>query len=91
MFDGRIWHGTGANRSNEDRLGLLATYCGPQFRTQENYTLGLDPSVYAEASPELLARLGFKVWHAYGRTGDPSAQFVGPENQLVGEMNPAGS
>ena len=89
LFDGRVWHGTGANGSNGPRLGLLATYCGPQFRPQENYTLGIDPAVYAEASDELLARLGFKVWNAYGRVGDPSVEFVRPGGWgLVGEMQP---
>ena len=78
IFEGRTWHGTGANVANGPRLGLLATYCAPQFRTQENYTLGIDPAVVAEASPELLARLGFKTWNAYGRTGDPNTAYVYP-------------
>ena len=88
LFDGRTWHGTGANQSNALRLGLLATYCGPQFRPQENYTLGIDPAVYAKASPELLARLGFKVWNAYGRVGNPSVEFVEPGVGLVRELEP---
>ena len=88
VFEGRLWHGTGANRSNGNRLGLLATYCAPQFRTQENYTLGLDPAVVEQASPELLARLGFKIWNAYGRTGDPNKGYVHATNQILGEMSP---
>ena len=86
IFEGRTWHGTGANRANGPRLGLLATYCAPQFRTQENYTLGADPAVLEEASEELLARLGFKVWNAYGRTGHPHRRFVYPPEERVGEM-----
>ncbi len=86
VFEGRTWHGTGANRANGPRLGLLATYCAPQFRTQENYTLGADPAVLAEASDALLARLGFRIWNAYGRTGHPHERFVYPPAQIVGEM-----
>ena len=41
VFDGRLWHGTGANTGNSDRLGVLTTFCSPQFRQQENQTLGL--------------------------------------------------
>lgn len=86
IFEGRAWHGTGANRANGPRLGVLATYCAPQFRTQENYTLGADPAALEEASEELLARLGFKIWNAYGRTGDPHRRFVYPPADIVGEM-----
>ena len=88
VFEGRLWHGTGANKSNGNRLGLLATYCAPQFRAQENYTLGVDPAVVEQASPELLSRLGFKIWNAYGRTGDPTQGFVHKINQKFGEMRP---
>ena len=41
IIDGRLWHGTGANRTDGDRLVVLTTFCGPQFRPQENYTLGV--------------------------------------------------
>ncbi len=90
LFEGRTWHGTGANRSNGPRLGLLATYCAPQFRAQENYTLGIDPKVRDEASPELLARLGFKVWNSYGRIGHPHVRYVSQSTNPVGEMTPHG-
>lgn len=86
VFEGRTWHGTGANRANGPRLGVLATYCAPQFRTQENYTLGADPAVLADAPEDLLARLGFKIWNAYGRTGHPHARVVYPPAEPVGEM-----
>ena len=88
VFEGRLWHGTVANKSNGNRLGLLATYCAPQFRAQENYTLGVDPAVVEQASPELLSRLGYKIWNAYGRTGDPNKGYVHATNQILGEMSP---
>ena len=88
VFDGRLWHGTGANVSDDPRVGVLTTFCGPQFRQQENYTIGTAPQVLEEASPELLALLGFKIWNAYGRIGNPAADFISPGESSLGEMHP---
>ena len=89
IFEGRTWHGTGANTSERIRLGLLATYCGPQFRTQENYTLGILPEVYEKCSPELRRRLGFGIWNAYGRVGSPANEFAIPSEERIGELKPS--
>ena len=89
IFEGRTWHGTGANTSDRVRLGLLATFCGPQFRTQENYTLGILPEVYEQCSPELRRRLGFGLWHAYGRVGSPARAFAEPERERIGVLKPS--
>ncbi|MEM7031976.1 MAG: phytanoyl-CoA dioxygenase family protein [Chloroflexota bacterium] len=88
MIDARIWHGTGANVSNDLRWAVLSTFCGPQFRTQENFTLGTSPEVVAEASPELLTLFGFNVWNAYGRTDDPVVEYVQPGKYSIGELQP---
>ncbi len=88
VWDGRLWHGTGANRSKAPRIGVLATFCGPQFRPQENYTLGLDPGLIDTVPEALLDRLGFRVWNAYGRTGHPHARHADPRSQFVGELAP---
>ena len=66
MFDGRIWHGTGMNRSKRKRHLLLGYFCRPWIRTQENFTLSLLDEVYESASPELLALLGFKTYGTLG-------------------------
>ncbi len=89
IFEGRTWHGTGANTSDRVRLGLLATFCGPQFRTQENYTLGILPEVYDECPPELLHRLGFGLWNAYGRVGSPARTLAVPEEERIGMLRPS--
>ncbi|MEZ5558206.1 MAG: phytanoyl-CoA dioxygenase family protein [Pseudomonadales bacterium] len=88
VFDGRLWHGTGANRGNGDRLGVLATFCAPQFRQQENQTLGIDPDLWDLLPEKLKARLGFKVWNAYGRIESPAAGWVSPNPQRIGELKP---
>ena len=89
LFDGRIWHGTGANTSDENRLGILSTFVAPQFRTQENYTTGAAPEVVAAASEDLLALLGFKIWNAYGRIESPTAGFIQQREASLGEMRPS--
>ena len=89
IFDGRLWHGTGANVSSENRYGLLTTFCGPQFRPQENFTIGTRPEVFEGASPELLALLGFKIWSGYslgGRVESPVAEFVSQDENSLGEL-----
>lgn len=88
IFEGRLWHGTGANIGNTTRRGLLTTYCGPQYRPQENFTIGTDPAVLDAASPDLLQLLGFRVWGGYGRTDSPLVDFVDRGAPPVGEMHP---
>ena len=60
VFDGRLWHGTGAHTGGEDRLGVLGTFCAPQFRQQENQVHGLDRDLWPELSDKMKERLGFK-------------------------------
>ncbi len=86
ITDGRIWHGTGANQSNEERKAILLTYCGPQFRPQENYTVGTQPEIVKNASNRLRELLGFRVWCGYGRTSDPTVEYIDPTNKLTGEL-----
>ena len=89
VTDGRLWHGTGANVTNTDRTALIMTFCGPQYRPQENYTVGLRPELLDTLSDRLRSLLGFKVWWAYGRTGDPTVEYIDPRDEHVGELGPA--
>ena len=68
IFDGRIWHGTGENKTGKSRTGLLVTYCRPFVRQFENLSLTLSESVARGMSKELLSMLGFKVWMLLGAT-----------------------
>ncbi|HVN01003.1 MAG TPA: phytanoyl-CoA dioxygenase family protein [Caulobacteraceae bacterium] len=70
-FDGRVWHGTGANRSDKPRHALLSYHCRPFIRQQENFVLGLDPGLRASERPALLNRLGFATWAGLGRVESP--------------------
>lgn len=88
IFDGRLWHATGANTTDASRLGIITAFCGPQFRPMENYVLGARPEVIENASPELLRLLGFKVWNGYGKQDDPSESHVRRGQPSTGPLFP---
>lgn len=88
VFEGRLWHSTGANVSDAPRLGALSYFCAPQFRQQESLMVGTAPEILRDASPELLALLGFKVWQGYGRIESPKRQFISPGQTSLGELAP---
>lgn len=67
VFDGRLWHQTGANRTaDERRRGILAYYCGPYMRQQENWFVSLEPEVLAAATPLLRRLLGWENYLSLG-------------------------
>jgi ectoine hydroxylase-related dioxygenase (phytanoyl-CoA dioxygenase family) len=90
VFDGRLWHGTGANRTSEPRYGLLTTYCGPQFRQMENYPLMLRQELLDRASPRLRATLGFKVWQGYGKLDRSDLAVVSRHDPIIQCYDEAG-
>ena len=98
VFDGRVWHGTGANTTASDRRwGVLTYFCRPWVRPQENYTLSTHPDVVAGASDELLGLLGLRTWRTLGGVqgpwgpGTPQRQgfrtngVVSQRNEIIGE------
>lgn len=70
-FDGRVWHGTGANTSDRQRHALLSYHCRPFVRQQENFVLGLLPEIKEAERPAFLNRLGFATWAGLGRVESP--------------------
>jgi hypothetical protein len=71
VFESRLYHRTGRNRSESPRAGLFGWYTRPIYRTQENWFLSLDQEIADEASDELLVLLGFKtsgLGLVYGRS-----------------------
>jgi len=61
VFESRVWHRTGANRSTSPRAALFGWYTKPIYRTQENWFLSLDDDVIEGASDELLVLLAYKT------------------------------
>jgi len=87
VFDGRLWHGNGANSGGSERLGILCTFCAPQFRQQENMMVG-SRLAWDELSPKLRARLGYKVWNGYGRVEKEFAGYITPDTRSHGMLAP---
>lgn len=90
VFEGRTWHSTGANVSNDTRIGLTTNFCAPQFRQQQNFLLGTLPEVLEEASDELLALIGFKPWQGYGGY-ERGAELLTRGQYALGELKPTHS
>lgn len=61
VFESRLWHRTGRNRSAGPRAGLFGWYTRPIYRTQENWFLSLEPRVVEDASDALLVLLGYRT------------------------------
>lgn len=87
VFDGRLLHGTGANRSDQWRYVMTQANVKPWIRQQENWSLAVKPSVLANASDKLLQRIGLQATAGYGmvegfgmsgsgRAGDASGAIV---------------
>jgi ectoine hydroxylase-related dioxygenase (phytanoyl-CoA dioxygenase family) len=70
IWDGRLHHATGLNRTDQRRRGIFATYCRPFMRTQENWTRSLDPRLL-KAYPGLAAMTGFEEWQTLGGVNGP--------------------
>ncbi len=62
VWHGSLWHGGGANVTDERRVGMAMNYCAGFIRQQENQQLGIPRKVAAEF-PERLQRLvGYGVY-----------------------------
>ncbi len=64
VWDGSLWHGGGANRTDERRVGIAMNYCAGFIRQQENQQLGVPPEK-VRGFPERLQRLvGYGVYRS---------------------------
>jgi ectoine hydroxylase-related dioxygenase (phytanoyl-CoA dioxygenase family) len=62
VFDGSIWHGGGANRTDGYRLGIAMNYCAGWLRQQENQQLGIPLDIARTFSPRLRTLVGFDLY-----------------------------
>jgi ectoine hydroxylase-related dioxygenase (phytanoyl-CoA dioxygenase family) len=93
VFDGRLWHGTGKNTTDEPRFGVLSYHCRPWVRQQENNFLALPDKLVAGLDERLLTRLGWKMWAGLGKTGQGQQngdQFVARLDNPVCELGENG-
>ena len=62
IWDGALWHGGGANRTDKRRTGIAMNYCAGFIRQQENQQLGLAPDLVRSFSPRLQELVGYGVY-----------------------------
>ncbi len=62
IWHGSLWHGGGANRTDQRRIGIAMNYCAGYIRQQENQQLGIPPSLVRTFSPRLQELVGYGVY-----------------------------
>ena len=62
IWDGSLWHGGGANSTDQRRTGVAMNYCAGFIRQQENQQLGLKPELVKTFSPRLQELVGYGVY-----------------------------
>jgi len=63
IWHGSLWHGGGANRTRERRVGIAMNYCAGYIRQQENQQLGIPREIAARFSPRLRELVGYGVYN----------------------------
>ena len=64
VWHGSLWHGGGANRSAERRVGIASNYCAGFIRQQENQQLGVPRDVAKNFPKKLQRMLGYGVFRS---------------------------
>ena len=71
ILSGRLYHGSGENRSQQVRRGMTIDYIAAWLRQMENQYLSCPPDIARTLDPELLRVMGYQVTpHSVGRVGD---------------------
>ncbi len=90
VFDGSIWHGGGANRTDEFRLGSAMNYCAGWLRQQENQQLGIPVEIAREFPPRLRKLVGYGLYKGLiGHIDKSTPEYLldgGPPTPIVGFM-----
>jgi len=63
VFVGSLWHGGGANRTDERRVGIAMNYCAGFIRQQENQQLGLPRDLVRGFPRRLQELIGYSVYN----------------------------
>jgi len=63
VWHGSLWHGGGANCTDERRIGIAMNYCAGWIRQQENQQLGIPSEIARQFSPRLRELIGYGVYN----------------------------
>jgi ectoine hydroxylase-related dioxygenase (phytanoyl-CoA dioxygenase family) len=62
FYLGRLYHGGGANRTDQPRLGVILEYVASWLRPQENHVLAVPAAVVATLPERLQELLGYNIY-----------------------------
>lgn len=62
VYNGSMWHGGGANKTDRRRVGVAMNYCAGWMRQQENQQLGIPLDVAKTFSPRLRKLVGYGLY-----------------------------
>ena len=80
VYSGSVFHGGGANTSDQDRIGINITYALGWLRQEENQYLSCPPELAKGLSPTLQGLAGYAMGqYALGYFTPPGAPGEGPE------------
>jgi ectoine hydroxylase-related dioxygenase (phytanoyl-CoA dioxygenase family) len=63
VWHGSLWHGGGANTTDQRRVGIAMNYCAGWIRQQENQQLGIPRDVATGFSDRLRQLCGYSVYN----------------------------
>ncbi len=63
VWHGSLWHGGGANTTDERRVGIAMNYCAGYIRQQENQQLGIPREIAARFEPRLQQLVGYGIYN----------------------------
>lgn len=58
IIDGRIWHGSGANQTTDNRVALLGFFCRAFMKPQQDHLHLVAPAIIEQGTPTLQRLLG---------------------------------
>jgi ectoine hydroxylase-related dioxygenase (phytanoyl-CoA dioxygenase family) len=64
VWHGILWHGGGANRTQERRVGIAMNYCAGYIRQQENQQLGVPTEMVARMPARLQELVGYGTYNS---------------------------
>jgi ectoine hydroxylase-related dioxygenase (phytanoyl-CoA dioxygenase family) len=62
FYVGTVWHGGGANRTDERRLGVILEYCASWLRAQETHLVAVPDDVLRSLPDRLQELLGYNIF-----------------------------
>ncbi len=86
LFDSRLWHGTGPNRTTRVRRGVFLYFVRSWMRTTENWALTVHPSVFERLSDRHRTMFGYRQTGGLGRvqgSAEGSIALFDPDSLIL--------